>query len=394
MAARTKGSSAFPTEPKVQAVVLAASSLPATLRLWFGGRRRALPWRLDDARGLRDPYRTWISEIMLQQTRVEAVVPYYENFLHHFPHVAALALASEEQVLKSWSGLGYYRRARFLHATAKRLVEDFDGQFPSNADELRALPGIGAYTSAAIASLAFGERIPVVDGNVKRVVARLMALQLAADDNKLERAARQQGEEWMALLDDDADLSAAGEFNEALMELGATVCLPRNPTCEVCPVAAQCLALKQGRAAELPLPKKVKKWVNLEMVFLVQRVGARVFLTKREGGWNPGMFEPPSLILKQQFPAIAARTLQAQSAVHVAAGIHAAGSPSALDSPQAGQQQPTAHGVVRHTITHHRIRAHVFTLADTSGLVGDQWLDPESVPLTALARKVLQRTLV
>lgn len=358
-------------------------SLPAALRLWFLSRRRALPWRVEDARGLRDPYRTWVSEIMLQQTRVEVVVPYFENFLQQFPNVKDLAAASEEQVLKAWSGLGYYRRARMLHAAAIVLTQDFAGQFPNHAAGLRALPGIGAYTSAAIASLAFGERIPVVDGNVKRVVARLMALPLAADDSKLERAARQQGEVWMSALGGQ-DLVAAGELNEALMELGATVCLPRNPTCLLCPVADQCLALEQGRTAELPFAKKVKKWVDLEMVFLVHRVGARVLLTKREGGWSPGMFEPPSLILDKQSAEQAAHTLQAQSATNHASQA----------SPTPCSQELIAHGVVRHTITNHRIRAHVFALAGEPGTTGRAWLDPESVPLTGLARKVLQRTIV
>jgi A/G-specific adenine glycosylase len=378
-----------------------ASHLPAALRFWFADRSRALPWRVEDARGLRDPYCTWVSEIMLQQTRVEAVIPYFENFLQQFPHVADLAAASEEQVLKSWSGLGYYRRARMLHAAAKMIVADFEGQFPNNAEALRALPGVGTYTSAAIASLAFGERIPVVDGNVKRVVARLMALQLAADDSKLERAARQQGEVWMAALEDE-NLAAAGQLNEALMELGATVCLPRNPACEACPVAESCLALKLGSVAELPLPKKAKKWVDLEMVFLVHRVGARVLLTKREGGWSPGMFEPPSVILDQQSPEQAALTLQMQAAgvneappaaaavVQSSSLLGAAG----INELKPNGPEPTAHGVVRHTITHHRIRAHVFALAHPPDQLRDSWMDPESVPLTGLARKVLQRAFV
>lgn len=340
------------------------------LRSWFQGRRRDLPWRVADARGLREPYRTWISEIMLQQTRVEAVVPYFENFMQRFPAVEDLAAASEEQVLKAWAGLGYYRRARFLHAAAKQLVEDFAGEFPMTASELKELPGIGAYTSAAIASLAFGERVPVVDGNVKRVVSRWAALELASDAPALHKASEKQGAVWMLELP-AGDLVAAGEMNEALMELGATVCLPRNPSCETCPVVDSCEAKALGRVAELPLAKKAKNWVDLEMVFLVHRVGERVFLQQQEGGWSPGLFEPPSKTLEQ---GVSAET--------------------ALKSLQSSPSQvAAAHGIVRHTITHHRIRAHVFAAEGPWGLEETQFRHPDDVPLTGLARKVIRRAL-
>lgn len=348
--------------------------IPAALRVWFAQQQRALPWRVANAQGMRDPYRTWIAEIMLQQTRVEAVIPYFENFLRVFPDAQTFALAAEVDVLRAWSGLGYYRRARMLHAAAALLMEKYQGTFPPTAAALRALPGIGAYTAAAIASLAFGERIAVVDGNVKRVVARLFAWELAADDKQLELAARQQGAVWMATLPLD-ELAAAGQLNEAMMELGATVCLPRNPLCDVCPLRENCLARQAGRAAQLPLPKKAKKWVDLEMVFLVHRVGERVLLAQREGGWSPGLFEPPSILLAQQSPAQAALDLQ---------GL-------ATQSAAALQD----HGVVRHTITHHRIRAFVYSLVaptERPTTSGAQWLDPASVPLTGLASKVLRCT--
>lgn len=340
------------------------------LRSWFQGRRRDLPWRVADMRGLRNPYRTWISEIMLQQTRVEAVVPYFENFLQQFPAVGDLAAASEEQVLKAWAGLGYYRRARFLHAAAKQLVDDFAGEFPNTAVGLKELPGIGAYTSAAIASLAFGERVPVVDGNVKRVVSRWAALELASDAPALHKASEQQGALWMLELS-AGDLVAAGETNEALMELGATVCLPRNPSCEACPVMDSCQAKAVGRVAELPLAKKAKKWVDLEMVFLVHRVGERVILMQQEGGWSPGLFEPPSKTLAPgESTEIALKILQGELSADAA-----------------------AHGTVRHTITHHRIRAHVFATQGPSRKNESHLRHPEEVPLTGLARKVLRRAL-
>lgn len=341
-------------------------SFPSLLRAWFADRQRSLPWREADVRGLRDPYRTWIAEIMLQQTRVEAVVPYFENFLSVFPTVQDLAAAPEEDVLKAWAGLGYYRRARFLHAAAKMLVQEWGGILPQKAADLRSLPGIGAYTSAAIASLSFGERVPVVDGNVKRVVSRWGALDLAADAVALHRAAEAQGARWMEELP-EGDESAAGELNEALMELGATVCLPRNPSCNTCPVMDSCQALALGRTAELPLPKKAKKWVDLEMVFLVHRVGMRVHLVEQEGGWSPGLFEPPSKILDQGCPQdLALSLLQPSQSLHF-------------------------HGVVKHTITHHRIQAHVFEARGAPESGSAQLRAPEEVPLTGLGRKVLAR---
>ena len=352
-------------------------SLPATLRAWFADRRRDLPWRVTDERGLRDPYRTWISEIMLQQTRVEAVIPFFDNFMLQFDGPESLAAAEEEQVLKAWAGLGYYRRARMLHAASASLVGEYGGAFPQSSTELKSLPGVGAYTSAAIASLAFGERIPVVDGNVKRVVARYLALELAADDPKLERAAREQGDVWMMELP-DGDLPAAGQLNEALMELGATVCLPRNPLCESCPVAASCAALEVGRAKDLPLPKKVKKWVDLEMVFLVQRVGVRVLLKARSEGWSPGLYEPPSTTFSNQPAELAAAALLQELAA----------------SRRQTATAPESCGVVRHTITNHRIRAHIFTAAAKRSDLNEHWIDPESVPLTGLARKVLTSALL
>lgn len=321
---------------------------------------------------------------MLQQTRVEAVIPYFESFMQQFDGPEALAAANEEQVLKAWAGLGYYRRARMLHAASASLVKEHGGAFPQSSTELKTLPGIGAYTSAAIASLAFGERIPVVDGNVKRVVARYLALELAADDPKLERAARDQGAVWMAELP-DRDLPAAGELNEALMELGATVCLPRNPSCGSCPVAESCVARQQHRAQDLPLPKKVKKWVDLEMVFLVQRVGARVLLKARSGGWSPGLYEPPSAVLDHQSAELAAQELQ--QSLEAAPSI-----PRATANPQVAAPQNC--GLVRHTITNHRIRAHIFTTPANPSDLDEHWIDPQSVPLTGLARKVLNSALL
>jgi A/G-specific adenine glycosylase len=190
---------------------------------WYDRNRRDLPWRAD-----RDPYRIWLSEIMLQQTRVSAVVEYYRRFLARFPTVHDLASARLPSVLAAWSGLGYYRRARALHAAAKQIVHDRKGAFPKSAEEWRRLPGIGRYTSAAIASIALDEAVAVVDGNVERVLQRLTG-------NTLFRE-----EQWTkanALL----DRTRPGDFNQAMMELGATICLPRTPLCAACPISSACI---------------------------------------------------------------------------------------------------------------------------------------------------------
>src|SRR5580700_2685233 len=189
---------------------------------WFDRHKRDLPWRQD-----RDPYRVWLSEIMLQQTRVAAVTNHYEKFLRRFPSVEKLASAREPSVLAAWSGLGYYRRARMLHAAAKRIVKEHGGKFPGKAEDLLALPGIGRYTGAAIASIAFDQPAAVVDGNVERVLQRVHGKNLSGE--KLWRAA---GE----LLSQ----RRPGDFNQAMMELGATVCLPRQPQCLLCPVSGEC----------------------------------------------------------------------------------------------------------------------------------------------------------
>ena len=205
----------------------ARATFPRLLRAWYRRNARTLPWR-----GIQDPYRTWLSEIMLQQTRVSAVLQHYARFVERFPTLVALALAPENEVLAAWSGLGYYRRARMMHRAAKQLVEERGGAMPVTAAELRRLPGIGTYTSAAIASIAFGERIAVVDGNVERVLLRVLGWPEASGAAAAERL--------NAVAQSLLPRSDPGDHNQAMMELGATVCLPRGPLCEVCPVYALC----------------------------------------------------------------------------------------------------------------------------------------------------------
>ncbi|MFO0758371.1 MAG: A/G-specific adenine glycosylase [Byssovorax sp.] len=249
---------------------------------WFDAAARDLPWRRR-----RDPYAVWLSEIMLQQTRVETVIPYFERFLERFPDVTALARAEPDEVLSLWSGLGYYRRARQLHAAAKAVADRHGGAFPGEAAALRDLPGVGAYTAGAIASIAFGKREPLVDGNVARVFARLEGLAEPVGSTAMTKALWERAS---ALVPADRP----GRFNEALMELGATVCTPKDPACKRCPLESICVARAEGRVAELPVAASKRPVPSVSMVALVLTRGAEVLLARRaEGGLFGGLWEPP-----------------------------------------------------------------------------------------------------
>lgn len=259
---------------------------------WYDGNRRDLPWRAS-----RDPYGVWVSEIMLQQTRVAVVVDRYQAFMKRFPTLADLAAAEEQEVLALWSGLGYYRRARMLHKAAQFVTENLDGVLPPSSAELRKLPGIGAYTSAAIASIAHGEQVPVVDGNVERVLCRLAGW--GEDRRTGATTLRKRIEDRAAAL---LDTERPGDFNQAMMELGATVCLPRNPKCLVCPVSSNCQT--RGEHKTLPRPKMLSREVAHALAVRtsgkVRRSGGavrEVLLEQRsaDNSVMPGMWELPAL---------------------------------------------------------------------------------------------------
>ncbi len=312
---------------------------------WFAANRRDLPWRRTQ-----DPYRIWLSEIMLQQTRVAAVLEHYAEFLRRFPTVNALAAAPQADVLAAWSGLGYYRRARMLHRGAQAVVTDHQAHLPRTAAELLTLPGIGAYTSAAIASIAFGEAVAAVDGNVERVVARITGLP-ASSATEIRSVAN--------LLLDPAN---PGDFNQAMMELGATVCLPRNPLCLQCPVASQCLT-----KGEHPVARR-KPMVRREVAFalVIQSrppKGICVLLHQRpaEGTVMPGMWELPEI-------------------------------------PVADRDTRAAEVTVRHAImqTNYVVQVYAMDRKDLPkpGPRQQRWAVPEDLPrlpLTGLARKILRR---
>lgn len=235
------------------------------LLTWFARARRPLPWR-----EARTPYRVWVSEAMLQQTQVATVIPYFRRWLARFPTVEALAAAPLSDVLKAWEGLGYYRRARLLHEGAKVVASQHGGVLPETYDALLELPGVGPYTAAAVASLAFGEPVLAVDGNVKRVAARLFRL---CGDVKVRAVEAHLGPHQPE--------AEAGAFNEALMELGATVCTPRSPHCEACPVSAHCEAFQHGQVARFPEPKKRRAIPHLHRFALVCQGNGALWLRRR-----------------------------------------------------------------------------------------------------------------
>ena len=232
---------------------------------WFARVKRVLPWRRE-----RSPYRVWISEIMLQQTQVATVVPYFERWVARFPDVQTLADAPVDDVLKLWEGLGYYRRARNLHKAAQLVACEHKGVFPDTYEGWLKLPGVGPYTAAAVSSIVDGERVVAVDGNVKRVAARVFGLEGVVDEREVRR-----------LFTPHLPDQNPGNFNEALMELGATVCTPRNPTCVTCPLANECVAFRENRVTELPTPKPKRPRPHRERYAVVDIKNGSVWLRQR-----------------------------------------------------------------------------------------------------------------
>ena len=261
----------------------ASLALARALVRWFHVHCRDLPWRRT-----RDPYSIWVSETMLQQTRVAAVVPYYERFLARFPDVHALARAPLDDVLAAWSGLGYYRRARQMKAAAEAVVRDHGGRLPDDEAALRALPGVGRYTAGALLSIAFERRAALVDGNVSRVLARLFALSGGPGKSAFERRV------W-ALAETLVPASDPSAFNQGLMEIGATICLPRAPLCTECPLARHCRARAAGRPEAYPKPRPRARPVRAELWALVLARRGRYLLRRRgEGEHNAGFWEFPT----------------------------------------------------------------------------------------------------
>jgi A/G-specific adenine glycosylase len=250
---------------------------------WFDREARDLPWRRTD-----DPYRIWVSEIMLQQTQVNTVIDYYHRFLERFPDVEALAGAERDDVMKMWEGLGYYNRARWLHEAAGTVVEEHDGQIPRDNETRKELKGIGDYTAAAIGAFAFDQAHPVVDGNVARVVSRIKGIEEPVDRTDTERRIAHYVGEWLEAVD------RPGTLSEALMELGALICTPSNPDCEKCPVSEHCTAREEGRQADLPVTGERPDRPHYEVAAGVIREGSDVLISRRpEDGMLAGLWEFP-----------------------------------------------------------------------------------------------------
>ncbi len=239
---------------------------------WFAQEQRPLPWRRKYL-----PYEVWISEVMLQQTQVAVVIPYFNRWMQTFPTIQPLAKASEQEVLKLWEGLGYYRRARFIHQSAKLIDEQFAGVFPERFEDILSLPGVGRYNAGAIASIAFGQDAPIVDGNVARVAARLMLWKEPVNSPTLNKKLWSLAKDWIPS-------GQARFFNQAIMELGATICLPKKPLCLTCPVRQFCLAYHQGMTHLLPTPKTPKKSKEQQQIIGIIQSAHQIYLCYAKWG--------------------------------------------------------------------------------------------------------------
>jgi A/G-specific adenine glycosylase len=327
--------------------------LVSCIETWFRQHQRTLPWR--DGY---DPYRVWISEVMLQQTRVEVVLAYYQRFLARFPSIAALARATDDEVTAAWSGLGYYRRARMLRGGAIAVVARFGGALPETVDELLTIPGIGRYTAGAISSIAYQQRAPIVDGNVARVVARLFAIEAPLGSPALMHEAWTHAEELIAQSKQPRDL------NQGLMELGAMICTPRNPSCSHCPAKRHCTAFANGRTEELPLPKAKQATRELHIpLYLVRNCNGQVLMRREAGPLMRDMLHLP----------------HGNDALFAAPLRFVAGE---------------ALGSFRHTVTNRRITFELFAARRAAQLRPEYtWIDPQDlgdIPHPSYVRKALQ----
>jgi A/G-specific adenine glycosylase len=344
----------------------AIRSLRKKLLDWFRVHRRELPWRAS-----RDPYRVWVAEVMLQQTRIAAVIPYYDRFLARFPSVEPLATAAEPEVLRYWAGLGYYSRARNLHAAAKRIVAQHAGAFPAALDEALSLPGIGRYTAAAVLSIAYDSPLAVLDGNVARVIARVCAMRGDLREPRRWKQLQTTADKLLAC-------EAASDWNQALMELGEIVCTPVNPRCAECPVSRWCRALALDRTSEIPAPRKKRAPVKIQIAAAILRdPKGRTILMK-----DPGAHDDVLFSRMWQFPAVQVQAhaeRELTEHVHEVLGIKL----SALEA-----LAPARHGVTFRNITLLPFLAHLTQLPKRprTRVLGLGELD--GIPISSATRKL------
>ncbi len=306
---------------------------------WYDRHARPLPWRDRTA----DPYAVWVSESMLQQTRVETVIPYYQRWMERFPTLAALAAASEQDVLRAWEGLGYYSRARNLHRAAQQVMTRFGGALPAGRTELESLPGVGRYTAGAIASIAFGLDEPALDGNIKRVYARLFDVEIPARSPEGEKRL------W-ALAREHLPPGRAGDFNQALMDLGATICTPRNPSCLLCPLGELCQARALGLQEERPVMEARAPIPHYTVTAAVLHRNGSVLIARRPShGLLGGLWEFPGGKLEpgESLPQGLAREIREELGAEIEVGAPV--------------------GVYQHAFTHFRITLHAFHCRVTGG---------------------------
>jgi A/G-specific adenine glycosylase len=365
-----------PVRQRAKAPAVMSSPQPTDLLAWYDRHHRKLPWRAPPGQRA-DPYRVWLSEIMLQQTTVKTVAPYYARFLARWPDLAALAAAPLDDVLKNWAGLGYYARARNLHACAKAVVDRHNGEFPADEAVLRELPGIGAYTAAAIAAIAFEAQATPVDGNIERVVARLYALAtpLPAAKPEISRLAR-------AL----TPPRRAGDFAQAMMDLGATICTPKSPACALCPFNQCCVAKARGEAETYPrrVPKREGD-LRRGAAFVAQRADGFILMRTRPAkGLLGGMTEVPTTAWSKDFD---------ESGAIDQAPLFAG------TKPRKKIAWRRAAGIVRHVFTHFPLELSVYVAdlpANTSAPKNTRWIAIEDIPgeaLPSLMRKVVAHAL-
>ena len=332
---------------------------------WYARHARALPWR-----ATRDPYAIWVSEVMLQQTQVDTVVPYFHRFLERFPSLESLAAAPLDHVRAAWAGLGYYRRARLLHDAARLVVREHAARVPDRAEAFSRLPGVGRYTAGAVLSIAFDRRMPVLDGNVARVLSRLFGLRLGVRDPRQARLLWERAETLVPM-------RAPGRWNQALMELGATVCLPRAPLCGNCPVASLCVARRRGIVDQLPPVAPRRATVAVRRAIALVSWRGRWLVERRSGELLHGMWEPPGVELSNGVDAGAA----------LRARLRALGIAARLED--SGER-------VKHTITHRRIEVEVWRgelRASPPRRAALRLVEPSApnVALTALAARAFVR---